>query len=155
MPRFTPTAQTIVLLPGVPHYLIRSPPTRSAFLMKDSPTRVPPLTDPPLLIFVTDGIDLEARLRTYTQYTALRSDHIPITVTLDFFTPHIPEPRRTLSNFRKADWATLRGSPVEPRRLSLPLSLCRWTVRGEKPPFVTCSWRLLRQRPKVPARPQP
>ena len=74
---------------------------------EDTPTRVPSsgATSSPDLTLVSESLVLEARWNTCT---ALNSDHLPITITLDSLTPPLPLPRSTFTNFRKADWEGYR-----------------------------------------------
>ena len=95
---------------------------------EDSPTRVPTAGDPssPDLTLVSGDLVLEARWCTHL---ALSSDHLPITVTLDFLAPSLPLPRKTFTNFRKADWEGYRVE-TEASFAALPPPIC--CLQGER-----------------------
>ncbi|KAF2344021.1 Endonuclease/exonuclease/phosphatase, partial [Trinorchestia longiramus] len=72
-------------------------------LNQDSPTRLPSDGNPssPDLTIVSPHLALET---SWTPLTRLNSDHLPIAISLSTNQPPQQPPRRTFTNFNKANW---------------------------------------------------
>ena len=98
-------------------------PSPMVLLNGDHPTRVPTDGPPssPDLTFVSAHVALGS---SWTPLTRLNSDHLPIAISLNSINPPAPTPRRTFTNYHKADWEAYEAQTEEAFRTAPPPTCC-------------------------------